>query len=101
MLKLISLLKRAEGLSKEDFATWVAEDHFEFAKNLPGLRKYTVNVAVADDAPYDAVNEMWFDDEDARAAAFASDAGKAAAGDAGAHTSSRTHVVSVEHELIT
>jgi uncharacterized protein (TIGR02118 family) len=100
MLKVISLLKRAEGLSKEDFAKWVVDDHFEFAKNLPGLRKYTVNVAVADDAAFDAVNEMWFDDEAARAAAFASDAGKAAAGDAGAHTSNRVHVLSTEHELL-
>jgi len=100
MLKVISLLKRAEGLSKADFAKWVVDDHFEFAKNLPGLRKYTVNVAVADDAAFDAVNEMWFDDEAARAAAFASDAGKAAAGDAGAHTSNRVHVLSTEHELI-
>jgi uncharacterized protein (TIGR02118 family) len=100
MLKVISLLKRAEGLSREDFAKWVVDDHFEFAKNLPGLRKYTVNVAVADDAAFDAVNEMWFDDEAARAAAFASDAGKAAAGDAGAHTSNRVHVLSTEHELL-
>ena len=100
MLKVISLLKRAEGLSKEDFAKWVVDDHFEFAKNLPGLRRYTVNVAVADDAAFDAVNEMWFDDEAARAAAFASDAGKAAAGDAGAHTSNRVHVLSTEHELL-
>jgi uncharacterized protein (TIGR02118 family) len=99
MLKVVSLLKRAEGLSKEEFATWVVEDHLEFAKKLPGLRRYTVNVAVAEDAPYDAVNELWFDDEAARAAAFASDDGKAAAGDAGAHTSSRVHVVTTEHEL--
>ena len=100
MLKVISLLKRAEGLSKEDFATWVVRDHLEFAKKLPGLRRYTVNVAVADDAPFDAVNELWFDDEAARVAAFASEAGTAAAGDAGAHTSNRVHVLSTEHELL-
>jgi uncharacterized protein (TIGR02118 family) len=100
MLKVVSLLKRAEGLSKEDFAKWVVEDHLEFAKKLPGLRRYTVNVAVAEDAPYDAVNELWFDDEEARAAAFASADGKAAAGDAGAHTSSRVHVLTTEHELL-
>jgi uncharacterized protein (TIGR02118 family) len=99
MLKVVSLLKRAEGLSKEEFAKWVVEDHLAFARNLPGLRRYTVNVAVAQDAPYDAVNELWFDDEEARAAAFASEHGKAAAGDAGAHTSSRVHVLTTEHEL--
>ncbi|BCB77781.1 hypothetical protein GCM10022251_38960 [Phytohabitans flavus] len=99
MLKVVSLLKRAEGLSKEEFAKWVVEDHLEFAKKLPGLRKYTVNVAVADDAPYDAVNELYFDDEEARVAAFASEDGKAAAADAGAHTSSRVHVLATPHEL--
>ena len=41
MLKVISLLKRAEGLSHEEFAKWVVEDHVEFARKLPGLRKYT------------------------------------------------------------
>ncbi|BCB90965.1 EthD family reductase [Phytohabitans suffuscus] len=99
MLKVVSLLKRADGLSKEDFARWVVEDHLEFAKRLPGLRRYTVNVSVADDAAYDAVNELWFDDDEARVAAFASEHGRAAAGDAGAHTSSRVHVLTTEHEL--
>jgi uncharacterized protein (TIGR02118 family) len=100
MLKVVSLLKRAEGLSKEEFAKWVVEDHLEFAKKLPGLRRYTVNVAVADDAPFDAVNELYFDDEAARAAAFASDSGKAAAADASAHTANRVHVLATEHELL-
>lgn len=99
MLKVVSLLKRAEGLSKEEFAKWVVDDHLEFARRLPGLRRYTVNVAVAEDAPYDAVNELYFDDEEARAAAFASEHGKAAAADAGAHTSSRVHVLTTAHEL--
>lgn len=100
MIKLISLLRRADGISKEDFTRWVTSEHLQYAKALPGLRKYTVSVTSDPDAPYDAVNEMWFDDEEARAAAFASDAGKAAAGDASAHASSRTHLVTTEHELL-
>ena len=39
---------------------------------------------------YDAVSEIWFDSADARAAAMASDAGKAAGEDAAAHCASRT-----------
>jgi uncharacterized protein (TIGR02118 family) len=100
MLKVISLLKRADGLSQEDFAKWVVEDHLEFAKKLPGLRKYTVNVSAADDAAFDAVNELYFDDEDARAAAFGSEFGKAAAADAGAHTANRVHLLTTEHEQL-
>lgn len=100
MLKLISLMRRADGLSQEEFHQWALNDHVAFAKQLPGLRKYVVNPVVADDAPYDLVNEMWFDDEEARAAAFASEAGKAAGGDAAAHTSERAHLISSEHELL-
>jgi len=97
MLKLISLMKRKEGMTKEEFVRWATVDHAPFAREIPGLRKYVVNVAVADDAPFDAANEMWFDDEDARAAGFGSDSGKAAGADAAAHTSERIHLKTSEH----
>ncbi|MEO3789506.1 EthD family reductase [Nonomuraea sp. B10E15] len=97
MLKVMSLLKRAEGLSRDDYATWALEEHVEFARKLPGLRKYTVNVVNGDGAAYDSVHELYFDDEDARAAAFGSEHGKAAAADASAHTSSRIHLLTTEH----
>lgn len=97
MLKVMSLLKRAEGLSPDDFAKWVTEDHLAYAQKIPGLRKYTVNVSSGDDPAFDAVNELYFDDEDARVAGFASEQGKAAAADAGAHTSSRVHLLTTEY----
>jgi uncharacterized protein (TIGR02118 family) len=96
MLKVISLLKRADGISRDDFATWVTRDHLEFARKIPGLRKYTVNLAGGDDPAFDAANELYFDDEEARVAGFASEEGKAAAADAGAHTSSRVHLLTTE-----
>jgi hypothetical protein len=43
---------------------------------------------------------MWFDDMDARNAAFGTDEGKAAAADAIAHCSSRTHLLTEEKILI-
>jgi len=52
--KLISLLKRRDDMTHAEFATWVVDEHVEFAKALPGLRKYVVNVALADDGPFDA-----------------------------------------------
>ncbi|QVQ53327.1 EthD family reductase [Spiractinospora alimapuensis] len=98
MLKVISLMRRAETMSSTEFRTWVLETHVPYARALPGLRGYRVNVPVDPDASaYDAVNEMYFDDEEARAAAFASDAGKAAGADAAAHTAERVHVISTEH----
>ena len=100
MLKLISLLKRADGMPKDEFTKWVLEDHLQYAEKLPGLRRYTVSVTAGEDDAFDAVNEMFFDDEAARAAAFGSDFGKAAAADAGAHTSQRIHLVTTEHEQL-
>ena len=100
MLKVMSLLKRKEGMSFEEFKTRILVDHRKFADEIPGLRKYTVNILANqnDDLPADAVNELYFDDEAARVAGFASDAGKAAGGDAAAHTSSRTHLLMIENK---
>ncbi len=100
MIKVMSLLKRAEGMSKEDFDDWVVNRHVEFAKQIPGLRKYTVSVSKSADAEFDSVNSLYFDDEDARAAGFGSEQGAAAAGDAGAHTSRRVHLVTDEFEQL-
>jgi len=101
MLKVISLMRRADGMSKEEFTTWITEEHVKFAREIPGLRKFVVNVTAADaDTPYDSVNEIYFEDEDARAAGFASEAGKASGADAAAHTSERVHIPTTARELI-
>ena len=101
MLKVVSLMRRADGMSKQEFITWITEEHVAFARENPGLRKFVVNATDVDaDTPWDSVNELYFDDEDARAAAFASESGKAAADDAGAHTAHRVHVLTTEHELL-
>jgi uncharacterized protein (TIGR02118 family) len=97
MLKLISLMKRSDGVSKEEFSKWILEEHVALARDLPGLRAYTVSVTGNGDSPFDCVNEMYFDDEAARAAAFASEAGKKAAADAAAHASERIHLVTTEY----
>jgi uncharacterized protein (TIGR02118 family) len=100
VLKLISLLRRADGISKDEFRTWVLDEHVLLARDLPGLRAYTVSVADNGDSAYDCVNEMWFDDEPARAAAFASEQGKKAAADAAAHASERVHIVTTEYKQV-
>jgi uncharacterized protein (TIGR02118 family) len=99
MLKVISLLKRKEGMSLDEFRTWALEQHPELGKKMPGMRHYRMSV-ILDDNPADAVSEMWFDDMAARNAAFATDEGKSAAADATAHCSSRTHLLTQEKVLI-
>lgn len=102
MLKVISLLKRKEGMSFEAFRTWALEEHPPLGKKLPGIQKYRMSVVLEDkpENPFDAVSEFWFDNEEARAAAFATPEGKAAGEDAAAHCATRTHLMTEEVILI-
>lgn len=102
MLKVISLLKRKENLSLEEFRRWALEEHPELGKKIPGMRHYRMSVALNDnpDAPADAISEMWFDDEAARQAGFGTPEGKAAAEDAIAHCASRMHLFTEEKVVI-
>jgi uncharacterized protein (TIGR02118 family) len=102
MLKVISLLRRKEESSFEDFRKWALEEHPLLGKKLPGIRHYRMNVIIEDnpDLPYHAVSEFWFDDNDARVAAFSTPEGKAAAEDAAGHCASRTHLLTEEKIVI-
>ena len=102
MLKVISLLKRKEDISFEEFRNWALEEHPSLGKVLPGIRCYHMSVVLEDDPdlPYHAVSEFWFDDNDARVAAFSTSEGKTAADDAAAHCSSRVHLLTEEKIII-
>jgi uncharacterized protein (TIGR02118 family) len=102
MLKVISLLKRKEELSLEEFRRWALEEHPQLGKRLPGIRHYRMSVVREDlpDLPYHAVSEFWFDDNEARLAAFATPEGKAAAEDAIAHCEARQHLLTDEKVII-
>ena len=54
MIKVMSLMKRKDGMSFADFRKWMLDEHVAFARNLPGLKKYTANVLLNEnpDAPY-------------------------------------------------
>lgn len=100
MLKNFSVMKRKEGMTFEEFRAWALDEHPELAKKIPGMRHYRMNVVLTDNpATPDALSEMWFDDMDARNAAFATDEGKAAGADAAAHCGSRLHVF-VEEKIV-
>jgi uncharacterized protein (TIGR02118 family) len=99
MIKVMSLMKRKDGMSFADFKNWIVNDHPKIAKGIPNMRKYTVNLLAKENAelPFDAVNEMWFDTEAAMMESFGTDGGKAAGGDAAAHCSNRVRMVCNEH----
>ena len=102
MLKVFSLIKRREDLSLEEFRTWILDQHAPKGRELPGMREYKVSVIEQDDPdlPYHAVTELYFDDEDAFKAAFASEAGKAAGADVAAHASDRVRLLTRENRII-
>ena len=102
MLKVFSLIKRREDLSLEEFRRWILEQHAPMGRQLPGLRQYHVSVIETDDPalPYHAVTELYFDDEAAFEAAFASDAGTAAGADVAAHAADRVRLLTSEERII-
>jgi uncharacterized protein (TIGR02118 family) len=101
MLKVLSLMKRKEGMSYAAFRNWALNEHPKLATKIPGMRGYRMNVPVKEnpDAPYDCISEMWWESDEARLAGFASEAGKAAGADAAAHAS-RFHFMAEEKVFI-
>ncbi|OGO61892.1 MAG: hypothetical protein A2032_05565 [Chloroflexi bacterium RBG_19FT_COMBO_49_13] len=102
MLKVVSLLKRKEDVLFEAFRKWALDEHPPLGRQLPGIRHYRMSVILEDnpDLPYHAVSEFWFDDNEARLAAFATPEGKAAAEDAAMHCASRVHLLTEEKIII-
>jgi uncharacterized protein (TIGR02118 family) len=102
MLKVISLLKKNEDIPFAEFRNWALQGHPALGKKLPGIRQYRMSVLLEEnpDLPYDAVSEFWFDDNEARLAAFATPEGKAAAEDAASQCSSRVHLLTEEKVII-
>lgn len=100
MIKVMSLMKRRNDMSFQEFRKWLLDEHVEFARKLPGLRKYTANALISEnpDAPYDGITELFFDSEEAMADAFGTEAGKAAGGDAASHCSNRFRMVCEEKQ---
>lgn len=101
MLKVMSLMKRKDGMSYAEFRNWALNEHAKLAAKIPGMRGYRMNVTVEEvpDAPYDAISEMWWDSDEARLAGFATEEGKAAGADAAAHAT-RFHFMAEEKVLI-
>lgn len=94
MLKVISLMKRRDDMSREEFYNWAKNEHPQKGMQIPTLKQYRMNVARLDEpeGAFDAVSEMWFEDAAAFDVGFGTDAGKAAREDAMSHCSQRIHV---------
>jgi len=100
--KVLSIMRKPADVEFAAFRAWATVEHPKLARAIPGLVKYTVNVAAADDpaAEFHLVNEMYFADEESFKAGFGSEAGKAAGADAAAHAAHRVRLVVEQHDLI-
>lgn len=83
MIKVVEFVVRDDELTHEEFAEYWLDEHSPIAAELPGLKRYVTSLPTDPDrADYDGVLELYFEDMDAYAAAFESDAGERTLADA-------------------
>ena len=83
MVKMVVLLVRNESLSYEEFLTYWEEHHVPLVEELPDVERYvTSHPTDPEEAAYDGVAEVYFEDMEDLGAAFESEAGQALQEDA-------------------
>ena len=73
MIKRISLVRRKQGLTREQFLAHWMGPHAEIVRQLPGLRGLRFGVVERwspAEAAWDGIGELWFDSIAAAEAAF-------------------------------
>lgn len=109
MLKVMWFLKRADGITLEQFDAWWREHlHMIADRQRPQLLRYTVNIRTSDtdtlaghpgpECEWDGVAEQWFADEAAYNAVYHGGPSPTR-GDTLAHTSRFARLVVTEHEF--
>lgn len=81
MIKVVFLVRRAPGLSHDEFVRHLLEHHVPLAlRHHPRLRRYASSLVVPstpNTQGYDAIGELWFDSfEDFREGLYDSDDGR-------------------------
>lgn len=101
-MKAIALLKKRDDLSFDAFAQHLMNEHVPFMRAVPGLERWSVNLAVhgEEPQPYDAVTEFWFADAEAFQTAMASEEVAAALQDGEAFVAPPGPVLIVAEEHI-
>jgi uncharacterized protein (TIGR02118 family) len=76
MIKRLSLVRRREGLTHDEFIAHWTGPHADIVRQLPGIRGLRFGVVqawVPAEAAWDGVGEVWFDSVDSAKAAFAAE----------------------------
>ena len=76
MIKRFVILRRKPSMSVAEFRHYWENVHGPLIAKIPGLRKYTQYHVQSErldnnDPPVDGIAELWFDNEDAQKAAYA------------------------------
>ncbi len=107
MVKLIALLKRKPGMTREEFARRWLDEHTKLSSQMPRLREYRINIATprqpegtGSEPLYDGTAELWWDSIDDMEAAFASEQGVAAGADADLFADLRIHIYTDEYMVV-
>jgi uncharacterized protein (TIGR02118 family) len=85
MIKYVTVLFRRAGMSREEFSSYWKNTHAPILKEIPGLKGYVQNHALADlqgnEPPYDGFGELYFDSLEAMQEGLASLEGEATLAD--------------------
>lgn len=85
MLKFMVVIFRRPELTEDEFRRYLESVHGPLARKLPGIRKYKQNYVCADGSRkppgWDAIVELYFDDQAAMEAAWTSPQGAASDAD--------------------
>lgn len=102
MIKIVSMMKRKEGLSIEEFRHWALNEHSKLGAQFPKIRHYRMSVVLPEhaDGPYDAVSELYFDALEDFQAALGTDIGAQAGADIKAHCAEDRFRLVTEEKVI-
>lgn len=82
MIKVLFGFNRKAEFDQEEFERYWREEHAPIAAEIPGLRKYTISMALEPDSSrYDGTAQFYFDSRDALEEGLDSEAGRKAAAD--------------------
>jgi uncharacterized protein (TIGR02118 family) len=107
MIKLIALLKRKPGMTREDFKKrWLIE-HTKLSSQLPGCLEYRINIATehqpeenGSDPLYDGTAELWWESIELMENSFATAIGIIAGDDADSFCEVRIHIYTEEYIVV-
>ncbi|WP_108660364.1 EthD family reductase [Acuticoccus kandeliae] len=100
MIKLVTILKGNDSLTRAEFERRWAEIHAPMAAKFPDLRGYMLSFSIAPGDPdAEGVAQLWFDSREGAQTSYASDVGRVGSADAIAYLGRRDHLLASERWL--